>query len=646
MQDVQAILKQYWGYDTFRPLQKEIIESVLSGKDTLAVLPTGGGKSICFQVPALATEGICIVISPLIALMKDQVENLKKRSIPALLIHSGMQRADVVKTLQNATHSYFKFLYISPERLETSLFKEYLPSFNVNLIAVDEAHCISQWGYDFRPSYLRIAELRKELPGVPVLALTASATEDVQKDITLKLQPSNGKEIASWKIFRQSFERKNLSYSVFKVDSKIAKLVDILKKVPGTAIVYCKSRKRTGDMANLLQMHGISATSYHAGLKSEERNKRQQDWINNKVNVMVCTNAFGMGIDKPDVRTVVHLDAPDCLENYYQEAGRAGRDGRKAYAVLLHDAKDLEELSLLHLMRYPTLEQIKTAYNALVNYLQIPVYTGQDKTYTFRFDEFVRNFKLNSQETLYALKALESDGWLDFNEKNFSPSTLVFTTNKNGLYEFEKSYPQHENLLTTLLRTYEGIFDFPSFISENLIARLLKKDELDIKLQLKTIASFGIIQYLPQNSEPQIIFRKNRVVAEELPFNLMPYYKRRDVFVSRSRKMIEYVQTNDCRSKTIGIYFGDSKAGDCGVCDNCLRKKNTEVSTKEFDAISTAIINQVSKQHISIDDLLMCLKPVKKEKAWKVLSFLQAEKKITVNESGLLATGNSLSQSE
>jgi ATP-dependent DNA helicase RecQ len=301
---------------------------------------------------------------------------------------------------------------------------------------------------------------------------------------------------------------------------------------------------------------------------------------------------------------------------------------------------------LLHLTRYPTLEQIKNAYNALVNYLQIPVYTGQDKTYTFRFDEFIRNFKLNSQEALYALKALESDGWLDFNERNFSPSTLVFTTNKNGLYEFQKSYPQHENLLITLLRTYGGIFDFPAFISENLIARLLKKVEIDIKLQLKTIASFGIIQYVPQNNEPQIILRKNRVVAEELPFNLMPYYKRRDVFVGRVKKMIEYIQTSDCRSKTIGLYFGDKKAGDCGVCDNCLRKKSTQLSAKEFDAISTAIMNHVSKQSITIDDLLSHLKNIKKEKAWKVLSFLQAEKKILVNETGLLLTNNSLSQSK
>lgn len=642
MADVQSILKQYWGYEAFRPLQKEIIESILSQKDTLAVLPTGGGKSICFQVPALATDGLCIVISPLIALMKDQVENLKKRSIPALLIHSGMQRMDVVKTLQNATHSYFKFLYISPERLETSLFHEYLPSFDVNFIAVDEAHCISQWGYDFRPSYLRISELRKELPDVPVLALTASATKDVQKDICEKLALpqaslfSKKKKENVWNVFRQSFERKNLSYSVFKVDSKVAKLVQILKNVGGTAIVYCKSRKRTSEIANLLQMHGLSATNYHAGLKTEERTQRQQDWINNKVRVMVCTNAFGMGIDKPDVRTVVHLDTPDCLENYYQEAGRAGRDGKKAYTVLLHDTRDLEELAQLHLVRYPTLEQIKAVYHSLVNYLQIPIYSGQDKTYTFRFDEFIRHFKLNSQEALYSLKALESDGWLDFNERNFSPSTLVFTTSKNGLYDFQKSYSQHENLLTTLLRTYEGIFDFPAFISENFIARLLKKDETDIKQQLKTIASFGIIQYVPQNNEPQLIFRKNRVAADELSFNLMPYYKRRDVFVSRAKKMIEYVETPACRSKFISLYFGDETATDCGVCDNCVKRKNSTLSAEEFDKISSIILEQLSNHELSIQELLEKLPAIKKEKAWKVIEFLQAEKKIEPDSKGLL----------
>jgi ATP-dependent DNA helicase RecQ len=634
MADVQEILKNYWGYDEFRPLQKEIIESVLSGKDTLAILPTGGGKSICFQVPALAQEGICLVISPLIALMKDQVDNLKKRNIPALLIHSGMKRADVIQTLKNATHDYFKFLYVSPERLETSLFLEYLPALNVNLIAVDEAHCISQWGYDFRPSYLRIAELRKELPDVPVLALTASATPEVQKDIIQKLTRSAG--VVSWGLFNQSFERKNLSYSVFKVDSKLAKLVDIISKVSGTGIVYCKSRKRTGDIMNLLQMHGISSSNYHAGLKQEERSQRQKDWIENKVRVMVCTNAFGMGIDKPDVRLVVHADVPDCLENYYQEAGRAGRDGKKAYAVLLYDERDIEELSLLHTFRFPSPEQIKNMYQSLVNFLQIPAHSGEYKSFDFRFDEFIRNFKLKSNEALYALKALEQDGWLDFNEKNFSPSTLVFTTSKKQLYDFEESHPEHEPLLTTLLRSYGGIFDFPAFISEKLIAQLMKKDEGDIREQLQVISSFGIISYSPQSEEPQIIFRKNRVPVEDFRFNLLPYNKRKEAFVRRVQTMIAYAKENNCRSRFISNYFGDSDAKDCGICDNCLGNKATELSTEEFEKIADLISRQLSEKNLTASELLNEIKSIRKEKAWKVIEFLQSEKKIEVDAKGVL----------
>jgi len=630
MFDLNEILKKYWGYSEFRPLQKEIIESVLSGKDTLAILPTGGGKSICFQVPALARKGICIVVSPLIALMKDQVENLKKRNIPALLIHSGMKRADVVQTLKNATHDYFKFLYVSPERLETSLFNEYLPGLNVNLIAIDEAHCISQWGYDFRPSYLKIAELRKELPDVSVLALTASATPEVQNDITQKLG------FSSSITFRQSFERKNLSYSVFKVDSKLAKLVDIVSKVQGTAIVYCKSRKRTNEIKNLLQMHRISSTNYHAGLMQEERNQRQKDWIDNKVRVIVCTNAFGMGIDKPDVRLVVHVDTPDCLENYYQEAGRAGRDGKKSYAVLLYDERDIEELNGLHSIRFPTLEQIKNVYSAFANFLQIPAYTGEYKNFNFRFDEFIRNFKLNSNEALYSLKALESDGWIEFNEKSFTPSTLLFTTSKKELAEFEKHYPQHEPLLTTLLRSYEGIFDFPAFISENLLARLLKKNETDIKRQLQTIASFGIISYTPQNEEPQIVFKKNRVPAEDLRINNTLYNKRRESFIRRTQTMISYTKENNCRSRFISVYFGDKDAKDCGICDNCLRKKATSLSVEEFEKISHIISNQLTQSHLTAPELINSIKDIKKEKTWKVIEFLQAENKITVDEKGLL----------
>lgn len=628
MPDIHSVLNQYWGYSHFRPLQKEIITSVINGKDTLALLPTGGGKSICFQVPTLAQEGICIVVSPLIALMKDQVENLKKKGILAAAIYSGMSRRHITQTLKNVAYGPYKFLYVSPERLETSLFQEYLPALNANLIAVDEAHCISQWGYDFRPSYLRIAELREHLPGVPLLALTASATADVQKDICEKLNFNQSI------VFRQSFERKNLSYSVFKVDSKLAKLTGILSKVPGTAIVYCKSRKRTVEIANLVQMHGLSAHAYHAGLPQEERSIRQQDWIDNKVKVMVATNAFGMGIDKADVRIVVHIDIPDCLENYYQEAGRAGRDGQKSYAVLLYDERDLNELSGLHARRFPNFSQIKEAYQALSNYLQIPVHSGQDVSYTFRFEDFIKNFRLDSSTTLYALKALESDGWMDFNERSFAPSTVVFTTSKQLLYEFQNSYPQYEPLLTTLLRTYEGIFDFPAFISENVLSRLMRKEEEEIKKVLKELTGFQIIQYNPQNDAPQITLRKNRVAANDLTINLNLYNKRKEVFIKRVEKIIAYTRGSLCRSSFINQYFGEEENKACGICDNCLRLKAIQITTEEFEKISASITSHLSHNPLTAADLLLKLNGFSKEKTRSVLNFLQAEQKISVNKQG------------
>lgn len=630
MADIHFILQRYWGYDTFRPQQEEIIQSVLAGKDTLALLPTGGGKSICYQVPALAQEGICLVVSPLIALMKDQVENLKKRGVGALLIYSGMNRRDVIRTLENARQEYFKFLYVSPERLETSLFKEYLPALNINLIAVDEAHCISQWGYDFRPSYLKIAAIREEVPDVPVLAVTASATVAVQQDICARLlfqKPS---------IFRQSFERKNLSYSVFQVDAKATKLVDIIKKVQGSGIVYCKSRKRTAEVASLLQMHGVSANFYHAGLPQEERAKRQQDWVDNKTRVIVCTNAFGMGIDKPDVRTVVHMDAPDCLENYYQEAGRCGRDGKKAYAVLLYDAKDVEELETLHINRYPTFEIIQQVYDGLVNFLQIPVNQGQDCSYAFRFDDFVRNFKLNVHQALYALQALESDGWITYNEKNFTPSTLVFTTSKNLLYEFYRSHPELENILTTLLRTYEGIFDFPVFISELVLAKILQEEEKTVAAMLRKAMSYGIVRYTPQNDAPQVFFRKNRVATADLRIDLSAYQQRKEAFMQRVKTMISYLKLTVCRSQFISQYFGDKNAAVCGICDNCLHKKQASLSQDEFASIAAVIKKTVSAKRLTADELLVALPSIRKENAWAVLKFLQSEKEITAQQDGTL----------
>jgi ATP-dependent DNA helicase RecQ len=643
LQTPEQILKQYWGYNSFRPLQREIIGSILEKKDTLALLPTGGGKSICYQVPALMQDGVCIVISPLIALMKDQVENLKQRGVNALSVYSGMNRSEIIKTLKNAAYGNFKLLYVSPERIETSLFKEFLPAINISLIAVDEAHCISQWGYDFRPSYLRISELREALPGVPVLALTASATLEVQRDICekltispIKISHQKNEDLSSWKIFRQSYERKNLSYSAFMVDSKMSKLVDVVSKVQGTTIVYTKSRKRTTEIRNLLQMHGISADHYHAGLLQDERNKKQENWIQNKTKAIVCTNAFGMGIDKPDVRLVIHADVPDSLENYYQEAGRAGRDGKISYAVLLYDERDLTELSLLHEKRYPDFKKIREVYHALANFLQIPANSGQDISYTFHFETFIKNFKLDSNVALYSLKALEQDGWIDFNEKNFTPSTVMFTASKEQLYEFQRSNPEYEIILTTLLRTYEGIFDFPAFISEKLLSRLLKTDEEKIKDLLKKTSSAGLIKYIPQADEPQIIFRKQRVAASDLTINLYQYYKRRDAFVNRVSKIIDYAKSNTCRSRFINQYFGDDEVKLCGICDNCLRLKTMNVTPEEFEKISKSITTCLSGSPMMFSELITNLPDIPKEKTRRVVEFLRAEHKISVDKTGIL----------
>ena len=625
------ILKRHWGFDTFRPLQEDIINSILSNNDTLAIMPTGGGKSLCYQLPALAKEGLCLVISPLIALMKDQVENLRKKNITAFAIYSGMSRKEVINTLKTATESNCKFLYVSPERLETNLFKEFLPAIDINLVAVDEAHCISQWGYDFRPPYLRIAALRDELAGIPVLALTASATPEVQADICDKLG------FKEKKIFRQSFARPNLSYSVFKVDSKINKIVEILTKVPGTGIVYCKSRKRTKEISELLKLQNISSDFYHAGLSADERTRKQEDWIKNKLRVIVCTNAFGMGIDKPDVRTVVHADVPDCLENYYQEAGRAGRDGKKSYAVLLYDDSDLTELNELPAIRFPSLETIREVYNNAANYLQIPSGSGDGEYFDFDITDFVKKFRSNSHAAVYSLKALEQDGWLSFNEQVFVPSTIYFTTNKNYLYQFENDHPESEPLIKTLLRTYDGIFDFPAIISETVIANLLKKDKEEIKKDLLQLQHYAIIQYSPQKDSPQLIFLKNRVKTEDLFINLSKYEERKKRYIARVDKIIRYTaETKECRSKITANYFGDMKIEDCGICDNCLRKKETALTQEEFKKIHFRIIEIMNKESISAKELLFQLTGVKKEKAWKVLDSLQAENKIAIDHEGLI----------
>ncbi len=627
---IHEILKEYWGYDTFRPLQEDIINAVLRGNDTLALLPTGGGKSICFQVPALAKDGLCLVISPLIALMKDQVQNLKTKGIPALSIFSGMSFLEVKKTLQNAVHGNYKFLYVSPERLETNLFLEYLPAMNINLIAVDEAHCISQWGYDFRPPYIRIAQLREYLQQTPILALTASATVTVQNDICEKLIFSKKQQR-----FQQSFERPNLSYSVFNVTGKQNKLLEILNNVKGSAIVYCKSRRHTKDIADLLLLNKINASYYHAGLTTEERNKRQEDWINNTTRVMACTNAFGMGIDKPNVRVVIHYDVPDCLENYYQEAGRAGRDGKRAYAVLLYNSKELEDLKLQSGIRYPAKEEIKKVYTAIMNYLQIAAGSGEGISFDVDLAAFTTAFKINILTATYAIKTLEQEEIIRYNEVFFKPSTLVFNCYKDQLNDFENQYPQLEAVIKGLLRSYEGIFDFPATIYETQLAKFIQKKLPELIKELQQLNKLGIVEYSPRKDKPQITLLQNRMYADSFVINLTDYLQRKQNFEKRIESIYKYIQqTNTCRSQLIASYFNDLTIKKCGICDNCINQNDVVISIEEFENIAAKIFQHLAEKPLLPDELMKKLAGVRKEKFWKVTDYLQAEKKIYFNKEG------------
>lgn len=627
-QALHSILKKYWGYDTFRPMQEDIIHSVLAGKDTLALLPTGGGKSLCYQVPAMRKDGICLVISPLIALMKDQVENLRKKGITAYAIYSGMSRKETELVFKTVGNSNCKFLYVSPERLETRLFKEYLPSFSISLLAVDEAHCISQWGYDFRPPYLRITNLREELPGVPVLALTASATTEVQEDICQYL---GFKERV---IFRQSFERPNLSYSVFSVEAFMPRLKEIVEKVPGTGIVYCKSRRATQDISAQLKLWGLNADYYHAGLSGVERARKQEAWIRNDIRIMACTNAFGMGIDKPDVRIVVHTDVPDCLENYYQEAGRAGRDGKKSYAVLLYNDRLLQNLEEQAEQRFPSPDEIKRVYEAIGNYYQIPSGAGEGEAFEIEIQDVIKKFELPVRKVLPALRVLEQDKWLSFNEQVFKSSTVQFTCDKNALYAFEEDHPELEPLIKALLRSYEGIFGYPVSISEYLLVKLLMQDHSRIIKDLSALNRYGIISYSPQTDKPQIQFLRNRVKAELLQIDMLRYSKQEDRFRRRLAEMKRFVASSDCRSRFIGEYFGDTNMNDCGICDNCLKKKVKTVSASDIQNFFDRLMLLLANGGIEAKDLRNKFSDLRNERFWEIMKFLQAEGQVVIDGNG------------
>ncbi|UPK70920.1 ATP-dependent DNA helicase RecQ [Chitinophaga filiformis] len=620
MANPSDILKKYWGYTQFRPLQEEIIQSVSKGTDTLALLPTGGGKSICFQVPAMLSEGLCIVVTPLIALMKDQVANLQKRNIPAVAIYAGMYYQDVERLLEEARRGKYKFLYLSPERLQSKRFLEYCDGMPVNLLAIDEAHCISQWGYDFRPAYLEIATIRTYFPGVPLLALTASATPRVQQDICEKLlmkQPA---------IFTKSFARHNLSYSVIEEDNKPEKLKHILQRVQGSAIVYCRNRKRTREVAEMLEQSGIAATYYHAGLTGEERAVRQELWLNNRIRVMACTNAFGMGIDKPDVRVVIHYDATDGLESYYQEAGRAGRDEKKSYAVLMYQQQELTEMVRMMALQFPEAEEIREVYQCLVNYLQVAVGSAEGVYYDFDINDFVRKFELNITTAYSALKILEQEGILQLSESVFMPSRVEFIISKQTLYDFTDMQPAYDPLLQTLLRTYEGIFDTPVPVYEKQVARLMRKPESQVIEWLQQLHQRRILKYNQRKEEPQLCFTQERVSAQHLRIDTNRIKERMKVYKERLDAMIDYIRNREvCRTQMLVRYFGEKSTADCGVCDVCIEKKKKPLEGKEAEAIAVQLLAQLQAVPMEWADVRNRLLTIKEDALLEVMQFLIAE---------------------
>ncbi|WP_026899373.1 RecQ family ATP-dependent DNA helicase [Daejeonella oryzae] len=618
---IHQILKQYWGFSEFRPLQEEIIHSVLDGKDTLALMPTGGGKSLCFQVPAMLNPGICIVVSPLIALMKDQVENLKDKGIKAIAIISGMGNREVDILLDNCIYGDIKFLYISPERLLSDLVQERIRHMKVNLIAIDEAHCISQWGYDFRPPYLHLSELRNLQPGIPVLALTATATERVINDIKEKLHFKNDQ------FFRKSFERKNLSYVVFNQDDKMRKLQAVAASVQGTGIVYVRNRRETQEVARLLNLQGISAEFYHAGLETPLRMKKQTDWKNGATRIMVATNAFGMGIDKADVRFVVHLDLPESLEAYYQEAGRAGRDEKKAFAVLLYNAADKFQLHKKLEQSFPSVEEIKQVYHHLGNYFQLAYGAGEGLSLEFDVGDFCSRFKLDAIRTLNALKFLERNEYIVLSENVFLPSRVQIITGQEELYRFQIEQPVYDSFIKTLLRSYGGIFDHFVPVKESDLSKRCGMQKTEIVKMLQDLQKFSLLNYLPQTDKPQLTYIKPRVDSPHLFINGKHIAERQHLFKQQIEAVIKYAEEPICRSKQLLNYFDESDAAVCGVCDVCLDLKRSD--KKEFieDTITENILQLLDQKHLKLNELVSGIKSGnEKEKLSVIRNLLDAGK--------------------
>lgn len=593
------ILKQYWGYDSFRPLQEEIIRSVADeGRDTLGLLPTGGGKSIIFQVPALSKEGVCIVVTPLIALMKDQVENLRRRNINAVAVYSGLTFHEIQAAFDACTFGGAKFLYLSPERLGTDLFLERLKTLKVSMLAIDEAHCISQWGYDFRPSYLKIAEIRQHLPGVPVLALTATATPKVANDIQDKLL------FKEKNLFKKSFARPNLIYIVRKVEDKENYLMRIINNQPGTGVVYVRNRKKTRETAEFLQKKGVSADYFHAGLTQAYKDYRQQQWKDGKTRIICSTNAFGMGIDKPDVRFVAHLDVPDSIEAYFQEAGRGGRDEKRAYAVMLYNDGDIANLRRNLTNSFPSKEYIKQVYNALGNYYQIPIGASKGRTYEFKIGHFVEQYNLNIIQCMSALKILQRNGYIETTDEVFVESRIMFTISREDLYKYQVANRQTDAFIKLLLRSYTGLFSNYANIDEEALAKYMRCSRDTLVEILKKMSAQKIISYIPQKRTPFLVFTEERLEDKSLIIAPETYDLLKEHYTERVNAVIKYcLNDQKCRSRQLTEYFGETSGCDCGECDVCRSKKQSGLATDDFDAIFDYIINTLNKQPQPIDTI-------------------------------------------
>jgi len=596
------ILQKYWGYPAFRPLQQEIITAALDGKDSLALLPTGGGKSICFQVPALVKEGICIVVSPLIALMKDQVENLKAKGIEAIAIYAGMGKREIDILLDNCIYGKIKFLYLSPERLLSDLVRTRISYMNVNLIAVDEAHCISQWGYDFRPPYQQIAKLREILPDVPVLALTATATAFVRQDIVEKL------EMKDPQVFVKSFARDNLSYVVFNKEDKYKKLIEICNNVKGTGLVYVRNRRETAEVANFLIRNQIKADFYHAGLERDSRFKKQEDWKQNKTRIMVATNAFGMGIDKADVRFVVHLDLPESLEAYYQEAGRAGRDEKKSYAVLLANQADVEGLESRYIDSFPSPDEIRKIYHYLGNYFQLAFGAGEGLTFTFDIADFCKRFNISVLKTLSGLKFLEHDGYITLSESVFLPSRLMFTASHEDVYRFQIENRAYDSLIKTILRSHGGAFDGFVKISEADIAKKTGASYKDVIAVLNKLQAIDLLNYIQQTDQPQLQYIRARVDMDHFDLDVKYLSLRKEILLKQIEAVVAYTMSGSCRSVQLLAYFDEPNATKCGVCDVCIAEKRNEAAAGVEDKIDYEIASLLQQNPLTLDELISAIK--------------------------------------